>query len=238
MSELSIAFSPGSMEKLKRSADKRSKLLNEDVRKTLVKTSVQVIKALRASARVSPEKRKVEKVRPDIGAIQHSVRLQYKIKQWYQAHGTPARRRPNSHPAGYIPFKDRHAATFAAIKSRKPGERKELPIFKATDLKEAKLSPLRNIEKPGLARDSFRWMLGKLGNGESAPNKEKPGITSVTKSEKSDQSGTKLSVSLTNRLRYILSALSGGRRDVATALERARSLLVYDTKRALKARHT
>jgi hypothetical protein len=39
---------------------------------------------------------------------------------------------------------------------------------------------------------------------------------------------------MSNRLKYVLSALKGGKRDVSTALDRAREMLKSDTRRALK----
>lgn len=235
MMDVSIEFAQGSFDRLRRSAQARSRVLNEDMRKTLTKTSLKVLVALRASAKTSPKKRPVQEARQFYfyGEKEKSARMQERIKTWYAQH-SPASK-TGRHLSGYVSASQRKGGyQFVAVKSRKRGEHVLLPIYGATKKSEANKSPKRIIRKQGLARSSFTWMMGALGGGGSSQQPEIPGVTSVTKGATQSKTSSTLSVKMSNRLNYILSALKGGKRDVSTALDRARAMLMSDTRRALK----
>ena len=238
MTDIAIEFSKGSFDRLRRSVQARSRVLNEDMRTTLIKTSLKVLVALRASARKSPKKRKLF----EVGEMSMSdrfrhTRMQDKIQDWYKQHGAPKTKSGRHLPTSVYTSKAQRNEDFkfAAIKQRYPGEHKLLPIFGAEKKAEAKKSKKLTIKKQGLARSSFTWMMGALGSGGgSAQQPEISGVTDVTKSSTQSKDSTRLSVKMSNRLKYALSALKGGKRDVSTALDRAREMLKSDTRRALK----
>jgi hypothetical protein len=238
MTAVSIEFSKGSFDRLRRSAQARSRVLNEDMRTTLTKTSLKVLTALRASARKSPPKRKVQEIVRGFfrqTGESRSARMQDRIQAWYEMHPESRKTGERRKLAGYIPISERRGEyKFAAIKTRKPGEAIIMPIYGATKKSEANKSKKRIIKKAGLAKSSFTWMMGKLGSGGSAPQSEISGVTGVTKTASTTDGSTTLSVKMRNDLKYILSALQGGKRDVSTALDRAREMLMSDTRRALK----
>lgn len=239
MTDVALQFAPGSFDKLRRSVEKRSRLLNEDIRKTLIKTSVKILTALRASAKVSPAKRDLYEARAmSLDTRFKHTRMQNKIQDWYKTHG-PARNKTGRQlpPSVYTKKGERTGDfKFAAIKRRYAGEYKLFPMNGVEKEAVAKKSTKLIIKKRGIAKSSFTWMMGKLGAGGSAQQKEEPGATSVQKSSRTEGNSTVLSINLLNQIKYILTALRGGKKDAFSALQRARSMLVYDTKRALKAR--
>jgi hypothetical protein len=237
MTDIAIEFSKGSFDRLRRSAQARSRVLNEDMRVTLKKTSLKVLVALRASTRKSPKKRQLyEAGEMSMSDRFRHTRMQDKIQDWYKQHGAPKTKSGRHLPTSVYTSKAQRNEDFkfAAIKQRYPGEHKLLPIFGAEKKAEAKKSKKLTIKKQGLARSSFTWMMGALGSGGSAQQPEISGVTSVTKGATQAEGSTRLSVKMSNRLKYVLSALKGGKRDVSTALDRAREMLMSDTRRALK----
>lgn len=76
----------------------------------------------------------------------------------------------------------------------------------------------RPIRRAGLAKSSWKWMLGKLGRPERAPQAEVAGAVSVTKIGNTFNPGWMLE----NKLSYIQSAIRhSGRRPIETAFSRA-----------------
>lgn len=233
MSDVSIQFTPGSLARLRRSAMARSRLLNEDTRKTLVKTSLKVLTALRASARVSKPKRNVVKNPHFKKPTSKRARQLHHIQKWYVEHGKAA-------PGDTADYFNR----FAIERLTQNKGTRYLPIPLAGKISEAKQQAERDmpekylLNKPhgkrGLARASFTWMMGKLGAGGGAEHPEISGVSSVVKSQRTDGAGMVLAIRMQNKLGYIMKALQGGRRDVKTALDRARAMLMSDARRALK----
>lgn len=250
MKDLDIDFVQGSFDKLRRSAEKRSRLLNEDIKKTLTKTSLKVLTALRASARKSKEFRRIvrNKASGSKRSVNRLLRRHGHIQQWYQDHpdARHTSRQGDQLNKGLPRMKDiwDGSAKDAKYAIEKWRQRKSVLLIRisgAQSVKEAKevarQKMLRQykIMRRGLAKSSFTWMMGKLGprSGSQDMQPEIPGATSVRKTATPTGGAWRLSIKMLNEISYILTSLSGGRRDVHTALERARSMLVYDTKRAL-----
>lgn len=231
---LSINFDKGSMDRLRRTMQARQKVLNEDIRKTLTKTSIKVLMSLRASARVSPKVREVTEEGKQFTLEQRkeSFDLDKKIQDYYKSHGSAKNKRGHLPLSRYIPRKDRGGWVWSAIKQRFAEEHKLLPIYGSTfstTESEAKKSNQAKIQNQKLAYRSFGWIMGKLGHPEDSGNF----INGIAYANKG-QSGNTLYINLENRLRYIFSALHGGKMDVSSALSRARNALHSETVNALK----
>lgn len=237
---MNIKFSPGTFDRLRRSAQARSRVLNEDMRKTLIKTSMKVLVALRASAKVSPKKRDLyeTKAMSMDNRFRHT-RMQDHIQDWYKQHGAPKKKTGRTlHPSQYTSKAERSEDfKFAAIKRRFAGEYKLFPMRGVEKVSEAEKSKKLIIKKQGLARSSFTWMMGKLGSGMAsgtAKQREITGVTNVAKGSTQSAGSTRLFIKMVNELGYIISSLQGGKKDVSSALERARNMLRSETKNALK----
>lgn len=241
MTDVSIEFSKGSFDRLRRSAQARSRVLNEDMSKTLVKTTLKVLVALRATAKKSPKKRDLYETRAmSMDNRFRHTRMQDHIQDWYKQHGVRKKTGRTLPPSQYTSKDERNDEfKFAAIKRRFVGEYKLFPMPGVEKESEAKKSKKLLIKKRGLAVSSFTWMMGKLGAGGSAEisqNDVKGGQSAidVIKGSTQQQGSTSLSIKLSNRLNYIISSLRGGKRDISTAMDRAREMLMSDTRRALK----
>jgi hypothetical protein len=163
------------------------------------------------------------------------TRMQDKIQDWYKQHGSGKKTGRTLPPSQYTSKAERNEDfKFAAIKRRFAGEYKLFPMPGVEKEADAKKSKKLLIKKRGLANASFTWMMGALNSGGSAQQPEISGVTDVTKGSTKVAGGARLSVKMSNRLKYVMSALKGGKRDVNTALERAREMLMSDTRRALK----
>lgn len=83
---------------------------------------------------------------------------------------------------------------------------------------EEETAPIRDIKRSGLAKDSWRWMIGKLGKPARSKNAPIAGAFAVTKiGDESNPAWV-----LENKLRYIESAVrTSGKRAIQDAFARA-----------------
>lgn len=233
---ITMIFDQGSMDKLRRTMMARQKVLNEDIRKTVQKTTMKVLTSLRAAAKVAPPKREVVE---EGGKFTQEERKEsfdkdQKIQAWYAAHGSAKHKRGHLPLSLYIPRKLRGGWEFSAVKSRYPAERKLLPVIGAKKLSEAQNSPQAKIKARKLARSSFTWIMGKLGSGGSAEQREIMGVASAQRyTGRIGQSVTRIGIMFENKLRYVFGALTCGR-NITPILANARAMLRGETMNSLK----
>lgn len=237
---LTVSIDQRSLDRLRRTMQARQKVLNEDIRKTVRKTTMKVLTSLRADAKIAPPKREVTEEGKAISLDDRkkSFDLDRTIQAWYAAHGTPDKRRGHLPTDRYIPRRLRGGWEWSAIKSRFDSERKLLPIPGATKKSEAKASNQAKIRNRKLARSSFTWIMGKLGGRDETPaHVEKLGMVAgreYTGRMSGTTQITRFGVEFENKLKYIFGALQSGRGAVTMALVKARNALHAQTVKDLK----
>jgi hypothetical protein len=199
-----------------------------NIPKTVEKTCVQIIKALRGSTKVSP------KIRPLVRNPLNLKGLDLRRAVWgvnKYKNGMPYFSPiAGSGEYGKIRYRSKKSLTVMEW-DKQTGKRQKVNITNA-DLEMAgrsdlmlKNHPKRKINRSGLAKSSWGWMLGKLGKAAAFNQPEISGSTTVEKINNA-MSGI-FAISLTDKLKYIRKSMTGGN-PVASALSRATNMMRYD----------
>lgn len=126
--------------------------------------------------------------------------------------------------------KDGSITIFSDDKTRRNYSADEFQAMQL-EMPSVKNSKKRKIGRRGLAKASWGWINGKLGKFTKTLQAEIPGTVAV----KTVPMFNDYMVVIDNKLRYIVSALRGGRKDVNTAMLRAAEGMRGNVDRKLKA---
>jgi hypothetical protein len=235
--DVTILFNPADVARFNREMNRQIVLLKKTPEKVVRYGAILVGRALGASTKVSPKLRPIVK-NPHPDAKTDKRRAKYGVYK-YKVDGSrkfvPIYR---TGEYGMTRFIDKRTSQ---VMVRTEDGRVAKHLFGQDDFEALGIGgeyqgimnhPKRKIGRAGLAKSSWGWMMRKLGAGATTPQAELAGATSV---ETWGSQGS-YTIRLTDKLRYIRSALAQGRGDVGTAMDRAASLMMKSTERALQAR--
>lgn len=210
--------------------------LKGNIPKTVEKTMVKIIVALRAanSTMISGKVRKIvtnpNKYRGGKKSTSRFMRAHDHIQDYYEAH--PGAKKTGRKQSWLPKMKDLERgslpAKLAIMRYTQRRGIKYFQIFGVDKVADAKahaelLYPKQyNISRRGLARSSWSWILKQLGKSATAEQEEINGAVNVSKQSGATGGYENFSITAHNKLNYIKKATKA---NVSTALSRASKMM-------------
>jgi hypothetical protein len=238
MINLNINFPAEDVANINRMLFRYAEHFRGDVKKTLNRTMVKIITALRAknTTMISGEKRQI---------VQHTTKSKFEKNTRYARN-----MRQQQHIDDYyskkrgVDVSQMRVAKYAIERYTQKGI-KYFPLFKQGGGQDMKsVADAKNeassvypkqyfIKKPygkqGLAMSSWAWMLKKLGTQSAATQNEISGGVSVSKSDLISGGMQDYTITAHNRLNYIRKATKA---NISTAMARAATMMRKDMERS------
>jgi hypothetical protein len=187
-----------------------------NIAKAVEKTMVRIISALRAGTKVSSKKRPLVR-NPDPRAKKDARKAEWGVYKYYQ-----------SMPRKFAPIKG--TGEYGRLKyiGKKWIRGTDGELYPVREVAESNPGILiqnhkrRIINRSGLAKASWGWMLGQLGASAAAGFKPINGAVYVTRTN----TETDVSITAENELKYIQKAIRPGA--LRTVMQRARNQMKWD----------
>lgn len=223
-----IQFEPGSMERLQQVMEARQRLLGESAMESVAYGAARLVTALRASTKVSKERRTaVPYQRPHGAAMATQYHMNkgelkqiWGVQVWRQGADQPEVRVPQIwHWVGKLPPQQagESKSQFYA-RCRAQGLESMRPAITRS---EAEGSRMARISRRGLAKaawsmayEEIQHRTGAAGDRTAAVARENVDVVAETSTEN-------MSITIFNRLGYATAAFKSGKLDVALAAKRA-----------------